>query len=165
VAPPSRAPSRLASLNEIARWERIEETDDLHPSHFHPRRVPRAEWTELHARSDWDDDWAGPEFFDFQNSYSDDPYLYWTGLEFHPLDWAERAVRHGERFVDRQSHEWAEATKHAADSAASGLRDAANRLAEVPEKSTKEIADTMKTIAVVAVVGVAGIVLISAVLK
>lgn len=139
----------------------------MHPSHFQPRHASRVEpsWAEPHARSDWDDDWAEPEFFDFQNSYLDDSYFYYTGLDFHPLDWAERAVRHGERFIDRQSHEWAEATKQAAGSAASGLRDAANRVAEIPEKSTKELADSMKTIAVIGVVGVAGIVLISAVLK
>ena len=134
----------------------------MHPFYSEPSRAwpgptPGA---PFHDRFD-EDGWGA----DFQDYYPDNPYLYWSGLEFHPIDWAERAVRHGERFVDRQSHEWAEATKRAADSAASGLRDAANRLAEVPEKSTKEIADTMKTIAVVTVVGVAGIVILSAVLK
>lgn len=136
----------------------------MHPSYFQPRHtwpgsIPGGSFYDHSGGGDED------EGEDWQNSYPDDPCLYWTGIEFHPIDWAERAARHGERFIDRQSHEWAEATKHAADSAASGLRDAANRLAEVPEKSTKEIADTMKTIAVVAVVGVAGIVLLSAVLK
>ena len=168
-------PSIILTTAGIAKqrrsWKRIEETDDLHPSYFQPS----GSWpgpipgTPLYARRFEDcfedGDWAEPDSFDLQNSYSDNPYLYHAGIDFHPIDWAERAVRHGERFVDRQSHEWAEATKHAADSAANGLRDAANRMAEIPEKSTKEIADTMKTIAVIGVVGVAGIVLLTAVLK
>ncbi len=171
----SSIPSIILTTAGIAKqrrsWKRIEETDDLHPSYFQPS----GSWpgpipgTPLYARRFEDcfedGDWAEPDSFDLQNSYSDNPYLYHAGIDFHPIDWAERAVRHGERFVDRQSHEWAEATKHAADSAASGLRDAANRMAEIPEKSTKEIADTMKTIAVIGVVGVAGIVLLTAVLK